>query len=108
MLSNEIRFPELRKICLEQLANALCASDRADTSKNLISTIQGSIRGDSELVIDPETRGAIFDMLAKGYTPTNPVSYVASVSKWHVLRCVGMLTLGDLDPEPASQLVKSL
>ena len=80
LLSNEIRFPEIREICLQQLANALCASDRVNTSKNLMSAIQGCIHGNSGSIIDPETRGAIFDMLNKGYTPTNRLPYATPVS----------------------------
>lgn len=45
-----------------------------------MSTIRASIHGDYEPTIDPETRGAIFDMLAKGYTPTRRVPYVTPVS----------------------------
>lgn len=74
-------FPEIREICLQQLANALCTHDRAKTSKDLMSAIRGSIHGDSESIICPETRGAIFDMLAKGYAPTSRLPYAAPVSK---------------------------
>jgi hypothetical protein len=73
------RFPEIREICLQQLANALCANNRVNIAKNLMSSIRGSIHGDAESIIDPETRGAIFDMLTKGYTLTSRVPYLVRV-----------------------------
>ncbi|KAF9649446.1 hypothetical protein BDM02DRAFT_3113878 [Thelephora ganbajun] len=70
-----VMFPEIREICLQQLANALCAGDRVNTAKNLMSTIRSSIHGGPDSTIDPETRGAIFDMLTKGYTETTRIPY---------------------------------
>ena len=81
---DETRFPEIREICLQQLANALCGDDREHTTRNLMSTIRSSVHGDCDPSIDPETRGAIFDMLIKGYTQTSRIPYVPRVS--HVAR----------------------
>lgn len=75
------RFPEIREICIQQLANTLCGMDRVDTIKNLMSALRSSIQESSEYSIHPETRGAIFDMLAKGYTQTSRIPYTHSVSR---------------------------
>ncbi|KAF9781707.1 hypothetical protein BJ322DRAFT_1077750 [Thelephora terrestris] len=83
-------FPEIREICLEQLASALCGADRANVTKNLMSAIRSSVRGDPDSTIDPETRGAIFDMLTNGYTPTSRIPYAAPTQSrppdWSYLR----------------------
>lgn len=76
----KIRFPEIRAIFLQELANKLCAGDRVDATNHLISTIRGSIHGNPDSNIDPETRGALFDMLTKGYTRTVWDPYVPPVS----------------------------
>ena len=70
----------MREVCLQLLGNALCASDRASTTKKLMSAIRSSVHGDPDSSIDPETRGAIFDMLTKGYKQTTHTPYLPPVS----------------------------
>jgi len=77
----ETRFPEIREVCLQQLAKALCSGDRVNTTKNLMSAIRGSVHGHPESSIDPETRGAIFDMLANGYPQTSQSCIIHGVSR---------------------------
>lgn len=101
---NNTRFPEIREICLQELANALCMGDRTTTTDNLISKIRGSIHGDPDSGIDPETRGAIFDMLTKGYSRTIWPPYVPPVSAGLVPHHFNTLTLGDLATRSASRL----
>ena len=74
----ETRFPEIREVCLQLLANVLCARDRANITKELMSAILSPVTPDFS--IDPEIKGAIFDMLIKGYTRTNHTPYVLPVS----------------------------
>ena len=76
----KIRFPEIRAVCLQELANKLCAGDRANAANNLISTIRGLIHGNPDSNIDPETRDVLFDTLTKGYARTVWGPYVPPVS----------------------------
>lgn len=78
--SGKNRFPEIREICLQQLANALCGTDRMNATTMLMSAVRSCLYGDLDSSIDPETRGSIFDMLTNGYIPTSRVPYVVPVN----------------------------
>jgi hypothetical protein len=70
-----------------------------------MATIRSSIHGDPDCSIDPETRGAIFDMLTRGYTQTSRAPYVSPVSRIPRPAPVNTLTFGNLDAESTPRLV---
>lgn len=69
----------------------------------LMSAIRSCLYGDLDSSIDPETRGAIFDMLTNGYIPTSRIPYVVPVNNMARLTS-RQLTLSNLDTKPAPRL----